>query len=332
MEKIDSKSLFLGEIEKEIFSNVNLTKLKRESGKSEKELIGDPYFAKPFSEKDSFIFIRRDPHLKRYYIKRYYLIEPPADLKSWVASKIKPRLFIKPLRGNRLVAFADVNGEFATHHHMISITFKDFGYSYKFAEAIINSPIPSFWLQKTIFGDSTETARELNKPYMRKIPIPIIYFVTPKDELEADLKHLKELYQQEDKNIMEKIEALLAKDWQPDAKKVEVHNSKKIYEDFQIPVGEKWLRNDVVHDFLAYLAEQMSKFANNKYLLGLYSSGKLKKESIEDANSKEYNKKNARFLARMYEKKFDDTDKLIDGIVYRLFGLTEEEMKIVEGK
>jgi adenine-specific DNA-methyltransferase len=61
-------------------------------------------------------------------------------------------------------------------------------------------------------------------------------------------------------------------------------------------------RNDTIHDFLAFLAKQ---------LISLKSEGKEHSSSIA--------------------KEQEQTAWLIDQIVYKLYGLTEEEVKIVEG-
>jgi hypothetical protein len=131
-------------------------------------------------------------------------------------------------------------------------------------------------------------------------------------------------------------------------------------------------RNDTVHDFLAYLAEQMIEMnkTKNEEIKGFLKWLEREIETdIDDLTSKtaikEYHdhdfnhlldvlKKNrnkicldpsTRKFQEPMEKHFNEsvsllgplkekiraTDNLIDQIVYRLYGLTPEEIEIVEG-
>jgi len=129
----------------------------------------------------------------------------------------------------------------------------------------------------------------------------------------------------------------------------------------------------VVHDLLAFLAEQMIEMnkekqvetkgflewlesaigtkvddLRNKTKIRAYHEGSLE-DSLEvlKENSKALNKNPSskdfyEVLKDAFEKsmaklsplknKVATTDRLIDLIVYRLYGLTEEEIKLVEGK
>ncbi|MEW6419714.1 MAG: hypothetical protein AB1480_16620 [Nitrospirota bacterium] len=132
-------------------------------------------------------------------------------------------------------------------------------------------------------------------------------------------------------------------------------------------------RNDTVHDFLAYLAEQMIELnkAKNEEIKGFFKW--LEREigcNIEDLSGKtvlkDYHegdllallavmKKNKTKLSidptnrkfqELLEKHFNEsmeilkplkekikaTDNLIDHTVYALYGLTPEEIEIVEGR
>ncbi|MGA9100103.1 MAG: hypothetical protein WB392_14355 [Methanotrichaceae archaeon] len=78
----------------------------------------------------------------------------------------------------------------------------------------------------------------------------------------------------------------------------------------------------MVHDLLAFLAEQMLEM--NK-LKDFNSSGRDNQEELR----REFDASVGKLQPLMGRIK--DTDTLIDEIVYRLYGLTEEEIKIVEG-
>jgi hypothetical protein len=131
-------------------------------------------------------------------------------------------------------------------------------------------------------------------------------------------------------------------------------------------------RNDTVHDFLAYLAEQMiemnkAKNEESKGLLkwleremGAEIDALTNKTAIKEYHDNDFNhlldvlKKNKNKISldpsdrkkqELLEKHFQKsmsvleplkasikaTDELIDEIVYRLYGLTEEEVEIVKG-
>lgn len=53
------------------------------------------------------------------------------------------------------------------------------------------------------------------------------------------------------------IEERLKKKHMPDPELVKAHNADPLSKDWQIPTGQLWEQSDVVHDLLAFLAEQM---------------------------------------------------------------------------
>ncbi|MDY0391944.1 MAG: hypothetical protein RBR89_00875 [Candidatus Bipolaricaulis sp.] len=182
------------------------------------------------------------------------------------------------------------------------------------------------------------------------------------------------------------VEERLKKVHQPDPELVRKHNADLLNKDWQIPEGALWEQSDVVHDLLAFLAEEMirlneekreemknflswleaelqiqpDKMGNTgiealtgktalKNYLGDYQKGEP--EVPFDELWKILQKNKARigrkltheFMAELrdaYERSLAKlrpikerlcvTDKLIDQIVYRLYGLTPEEIKIVE--
>jgi hypothetical protein len=183
------------------------------------------------------------------------------------------------------------------------------------------------------------------------------------------------------------IESRLMKSHEPNAKLAKEHNADPVNKDWQIPEGVLWEQSDVVHDTLAFLAEQMIELNKDKqreikgYLEWMEGQLKIQPDSEENkgidaltgkTQIKNYlgdyekndeplpfeefwkilEKNKARIQANLksrelyenikseYEKslskllplkeKLRQTDWLIDQIVYKLYGLTEEEIKIVE--
>lgn len=153
----------------------------------------------------------------------------------------------------------------------------------------------------------------------------------------------------------------------PDPELLKKHNADPLNKDYQIKDSELVPRTDVVHDILAFLAEQMMEMnkAKHKETKGFleylqrriskdieelknktkikeyYNSDfkslftvlrdnkeKLKKEDESDLE-KEFIKSQNKLKPLI--KQINDTDKLIDQIVYKLYDLTSEEIKIVEG-
>ncbi len=187
------------------------------------------------------------------------------------------------------------------------------------------------------------------------IPFPKISFTTPEPERARLVQYVKQLYQSSKfDEILGSVEACLPKDAQGNF----------------ISGQEK---SDVVHDLLAFLAEQMlemnkQKQAEIKGFLG-WQEGEVGAK-VEDLTPKtkiqEYHKlqfdellailkKNKRKIAidparrepqerlrtefaasvdklKPLMERIEATDRLIDQIVYKLYGLTEEEIRIVKGK
>lgn len=184
-------------------------------------------------------------------------------------------------------------------------------------------------------------------------PIRRISFTTPKEEREKLAVELKQKYQNENVDeILKMVEKCLPKD--------KLGNF----------LTEKE-KSDVVHDFLAFLAEQMIEMNKQKQTEVKGFMEWLEREigaKIDDLSNKtaikEYYKNNFNKLIEVLKKnkkkipinlsnrdfqmnfengfnksraklnplmkKIESTDKLIDQIVYKLYGLTDDEIKIVE--
>jgi hypothetical protein len=182
------------------------------------------------------------------------------------------------------------------------------------------------------------------------------------------------------------VEERLRKSHSPDPELVKAHNADPLNKDWQIPEDQPWEQSDVVHDLLAFLAEQMIVLNKQKQVkikeflewleaelqvepdakgntglealsdktrlknyLGDYQKGE---EHLSFEEFWKILKKNERRIRTKLSPKFRSrleeyyaanlaellplkrelalTDKLIDQIVYKLYGLTEEEIKIVE--
>lgn len=166
----------------------------------------------------------------------------------------------------------------------------------------------------------------------------------------------------------------------PEPKLVRRHNADPLNNEFQVTEGALWEQSDVVHDFLAFLAEQMIELNNEKqkeikgflawlereigaevddltgksYLknyIGDYQKNEspLNLDKLLEILKKNKNKLTVNLSSRTFtenleteynaslkkllpiKERLKQTDWLIDQIVYKLYGLTDEEIGIVEG-
>ncbi len=229
IDKIISKSKKLGEICEDCFRGLYI-----------------PDNEKAILKKGKWKFINKVPDVKRYQIDKIKTIDISHNAKYLkLAEKIlKPRLFFKVLRGERIVAYPDVNGEYLTTEKLVNFIAKsDSNYHYNALAGIINSRVPSFYIQRILFSRTTETSRVMDLIYSQYIPIPIIDFSKPSD--------------------------------------------KKL------------------HDNLVALVDVMLDLN--------------KKIQSAKGNAKD-----------QIQREIDKTDKEIDNIVYKLYGITEGEKKIIE--
>ena len=189
-----------------------------------------------------------------------------------------------------------------------------------------------------------------------RLPIRRISFSTPEPERARMVAELKSSYQaRKFEEILINVEACLPKDAEGNF----------------ITAQEK---SDVVHDLLAFLAEQMLEMNKPKQqeikgflgwlekeigariddltpktkiqeyyrlkfdeLLAILKKNKRKLKDYDPARREPQERLRLEFDASLAKlqplmERIAATDGLIDQIVYKLYGLTEEEIRIVEGK
>lgn len=191
----------------------------------------------------------------------------------------------------------------------------------------------------------TSTNNHVNSYEIDSMPMPPISFTTPEKERKKFFKEAVKLYERSKYDDVIK------------------------WAEYELAMG----RNDTIHDFLAYLAEQMiemNKAKNEeskgflKWLereIGAEIDALTNKTAIKDYHEYDFdhllevlkknknkisvdpsNRKSQELLEKHFSKsmtvlkplkeKIKATDELIDEIVYKLYGLTPEEIAIVEGK
>ena len=119
-------------------------------------------------------WIDKVPHVKRYYLSHIMKINiEKTEWQKKIEDIMVPRIFFKVLRGKRLVCFIDDEGKFLTTEKLVNVTLKDSSnYKLQTLMLILNSPLPSFYIQKMLFSDTTETSRVMDDIYVGEIPIP----------------------------------------------------------------------------------------------------------------------------------------------------------------
>jgi hypothetical protein len=117
-------------------------------------------------------WINKVPDVKRYYIDKHEDIKLKEKWKDKAEKIMKPRLFFKVLRGKRLVCYTDLIGEYLTTEKLVNVLIKPNGLKLETLMLIINSYIPSFYIQKMLFSETTETSRVMDDIYVGNIPVP----------------------------------------------------------------------------------------------------------------------------------------------------------------
>ncbi|MEA5488399.1 MULTISPECIES: Eco57I restriction-modification methylase domain-containing protein [Pseudanabaena] len=250
----------------------------------------------------------------------------------------------------RLIATILPENYFCSHTTGYISEIKD--YSLGFISTLLNSTFLDWRF------NLTSTNNNVNGYEIESLPVPKINFTTPLDRREQSLQNAIALYHQYQSD--RQIEPLL--------NQVNHHLSQEQEE------------ADVIHDLLAYLAEQMIELnkqkqteiksflkwlerfigceidtLTNKSKIQNYLGDYYKNESslsfddlieVLKKNKKKIkidpvSRKEQQSLEKEYQdsmntllpikEKLTNCDKLIDAIVYRLYGLTEEEIAIVEG-
>jgi hypothetical protein len=252
-----------------------------------------------------------------------------------------PKLISKQTADRLVFAYDNAQAYHLNSVHSTLIR-PDVPYSLLFILSILNSSLMN-WFYKVYFQETRDVFPQVHISSLDKLPIRCITFVTPTDERIQLLDKSKQFYERylskEDNGyILEFVEHQLA----------------------QTPE-----RTDIIHDLLAYLAEQMIAMNREKqrlckeffsFLKGLGVDkdvlkpkaqldklweleasevlAHLKKNKVA-LTAAEFAEVEAQAIATLGQLKpllvrIQRTGNFIDQIVYRLYGLTEEEIKIVE--
>ncbi|MEM3434407.1 MAG: TaqI-like C-terminal specificity domain-containing protein, partial [Candidatus Methanomethyliaceae archaeon] len=300
--------------------------------------------------------------------------------------------------GRTLVATVD-NKRFVTLQSVYNLVNKQCNpLSIFYLAALLKSTLLSYFVQTTV-TEYKGLFPQLNQTTVEELPIRRIAFVTPKENRQMLVEKAKKLYYAGLKadretisastafsKVVQIVESCLKKVFQPDPGLVLKHNCDPLNRDWQIPEGALWEQSDVVHDILAFLAEEMIRLNQekqremksflawleaelqvqpNKYgdtgiealtgktqlknYLGDYQKNEPELpfeelwKILQKNKSRIGRKLTHEFMAELHaayertlaklrpiKERLRLTDDLIDQIVYPLYGLTKEEITLVE--
>ena len=290
-------------------------------------------------------------------------------------------------------SFLDKEGEFIAGKSTVILRDISGHCNFETILALMNSRFVTYYLKESFGSLAMDEGINFTAPLVSELPIPRISFTTNKKEREQLADETKNYYKKyveigKPNTILHFVESRLMKEHKTDAELVKKHNSDPLNKDWKIPEGALWKQADVVHDILAFLAEQMIEMNKEKQseikgfigwlesqlkiqpdkedkgidtltgkkqiknYLGDYQKEKeylpfeefwkileknknriqasLKSRELYENVRLEYDKSLSKLLP--LKEKLHRTDWLIDQIVYKLYDLTEKEIKIIEGQ
>lgn len=266
-------------------------------------------------------------------------------LKPVALYQTVPKLLIRFL-SSELIVSKDTVGYASTnliyHVHLL----KDVPISINFLCALLNSKLLSFWYI-TAFQNDEVKFPHVQISHLKSLPICKIKFTTTVGEKETAIIQAKQLYQEAlDDGDSATFAPLLNQTFKPDV----VHDLLAFLAEEMIRLNKE--KQAEISNFLDWLAEytelpldewQLKTIIRAYYETGWQEFRRALKRNEKKITAVDVNSRAA--LTRL-KKEYDAsmstlspllttitaTDRLIDQIVYQLYGLTDEEIAIVEGK
>lgn len=130
-------------------------------------------------------YINKNPWVQEFYLEDIWH-KDLSDYQDSVNEYAVPRVMLKVLRGTRLRAWIDANGEVVGTEKLVNVPLADSTpEEIAFVYAALNHPCASYYLQKAIFSETTESARVMDGQYSKPIPIPEVA-----SDIETPVAHL----------------------------------------------------------------------------------------------------------------------------------------------
>ncbi|HPS91086.1 MAG TPA: TaqI-like C-terminal specificity domain-containing protein [Methanothrix sp.] len=248
---------------------------------------------------------------------------------------------------------ADFDGEYVLNNKCFFIPIKD-----HFLLSILNSKLTFFYILRicSVLGDRAKKGRaELRSIHLTRLPIRCISFSTPAPERARLGAELEQLYADcKHEEILAQVEACLPKDAQDNF--IADQEKSDVVHDLLAFLAERMLemnkqKQQEIRGFLGWLEgyvgakvedltpkTKLQSYYEHDYesFLAVLKKNR-KKLQIDPARREPAEALRAEFEESMgklgpLRERIRQTDELIDAVVYKLYGLTEEEIAIVEGK
>jgi len=223
-------------------------------------------------------------------------------------------------------------------------------YALEYLLCILNCSLTAWYTYRFIYNQAVRTMH-FDEAYTGKIPVPLISFNTKQEKRKNLFKETEKLYCEFLSSSIQINKLLIFIKARFDAK----HGESDVVHDFLVFLAEKMIemnkeKQKLIFDFLIWLEKEIiigsidnlknktkvNKFYENDFdslvrvlkqnriLHKVIAFGDQRYEKLQQA----YSDTTAKLTPLM--EKISKTDTLIDQIVYKLYGLTEDEIKIVE--
>jgi type I restriction-modification system DNA methylase subunit len=273
--------------------------------------IGNSYFGiQAFDRKTSISAIKENddflPMIDGAEINRYELSNPnkyfnfiSANIKSGgdysVYSKL--RIVVRQIGQTPIIGICEPN--IVTSNTLYNLYLTDENYSLKYVLTIFNSKlIKKYWLSN--YSDSKQLFPKIKGYQLKQLPVKILA-----KELQTPFIEKADLMLSLNKDLQEqsqKFQRTIQRKFFSEEQNAQSHLSKKLQDWYVLSYG----------DFIKELGKK-----------------KIKLSLSQEAEWEEYFTTEAQKVLEI-KTQIDITDKAIDGMVYELYGLSEEEIEIVE--
>lgn len=258
---------------------------------------------------------------------------PLARVKKDIQRYHSPKIVLVKT-GRHLVATVDTVGRVTLQSVYNLHPSADSPLSLFFLAALLKSTLLSYFLQATVTGYK-QIFPQLNQSTVRELPVCHIAFTTPAEQrsrlLHEGLGLIRPFVEApavgpplSESALGRWLAERLAPQHIPDPARVRQHNHTAPYPDWQLPETGPVAQSDVVHDLLAHLAKRMLFLDHNR--------SRLRREPDDPA-----------FRGRLFQVHADSLQatqslqeqiaclgRLIDEAVYRLYGLGEQDIALVD--
>ncbi len=280
---------------------------------------------------------------------------------QWVSTYVemkffdRPRLLFREITNTppRSLMVAYSEEEYVNNPSIIIAIQKDPNYSLYYVLTLVNSTLISLYFVNTAPKAKKGLFPKIIVDDVRQLPIRRINFTTPPEERTAIFESLKFIYNaNEFDKLIQLVEECLPKDTEGNF--VTEKETSDVIHDLLAFIAERMIemnkeKNEEIKGFLEWFEREIGaeiEALTNKTKLKQYHDldfdelldilKKNKKKIPVNLSNRELQKNlkgefegSMRKLRPLIER-IEKTDELIDQVVYRLYGLTEEEIRVVE--